>query len=292
MRKCNKGTIFSVIILAMFLVIGCDKGGAKHQDMSKDDAQQQGKADTWDIDYCDIFNWYGDGECDTFCPEADPDCLGQPCDPREERSCGNAMYCIAESVEVEEMGECMLNPDGAVGRGYACGPSIRVLCAEGLECTGLDPYIPGSTGTCDYPEPASCDPEEWKSCGDDMYCVADSVEVDEMGECMPNPNGAVGRGYACGGSIRVVCAEGLECAGLDPDILGSTGTCDYPEPASCDPREWKSCGDDMYCIADSVEVDEMGECMPDPNGAVGRGYACGPSIRVPVSYTHLRAHET
>src|SRR5438552_10696712 len=40
--------------------------------MSKDQARSVAKADG--PDYCQIYGWYGDGECDTFCAQRDPDC--------------------------------------------------------------------------------------------------------------------------------------------------------------------------------------------------------------------------
>lgn len=41
--------------------------------MTKDEARAMGKADNGE-DFCADNNWYGDGECDTFCPQPDPDC--------------------------------------------------------------------------------------------------------------------------------------------------------------------------------------------------------------------------
>src|SRR6516225_1927661 len=37
-------------------------------------ALSQGKADRTSRDYCAEYGWYGDGECDDFCPQRDPDC--------------------------------------------------------------------------------------------------------------------------------------------------------------------------------------------------------------------------
>ena len=39
--------------------------------------QQSGKADVRKgprRDFCELLGWYGDGICDSFCPEPDPDC--------------------------------------------------------------------------------------------------------------------------------------------------------------------------------------------------------------------------
>ena len=39
--------------------------------MTKQRAQA---SEDWSVDYCAMFDWYGDGICDDFCPEPDPDC--------------------------------------------------------------------------------------------------------------------------------------------------------------------------------------------------------------------------
>lgn len=41
---------------------------------------EDGKAD-WSLDWCERKGWYGDGECDWFCPRRDPDCDAQPLGP-------------------------------------------------------------------------------------------------------------------------------------------------------------------------------------------------------------------
>jgi hypothetical protein len=40
--------------------------------LTKEEVRARGKADG--IDYCELFDWYGDGVCDDFCPRPDPDC--------------------------------------------------------------------------------------------------------------------------------------------------------------------------------------------------------------------------
>mgnify|MGYP000735949683 CR=1 FL=1 len=49
-------------------------GGGESAALDKAQARQrQGKADNGE-DYCQRYGWYGDAECDDFCPRPDPDC--------------------------------------------------------------------------------------------------------------------------------------------------------------------------------------------------------------------------
>src|SRR5262245_7342749 len=52
------------------LVAGC---AADSPDLITKEHAAAGKADaTYDV--CAAYGWYGDGVCDTFCPDPDPDC--------------------------------------------------------------------------------------------------------------------------------------------------------------------------------------------------------------------------
>lgn len=68
--------LVSVVLLA---ACGTSDGG---DPISKQDARGRGgKADDG-ADLCELFDWYGDGVCDDFCPRPDPDCpLPPECDP-------------------------------------------------------------------------------------------------------------------------------------------------------------------------------------------------------------------
>jgi len=70
----------------------------------------QGKADNGE-DYCETYGWYGDGECDDFCPRADPDCTPEP-EP-EPSTClfGEAVW------ELEERQDLRLGRDEALDQG-------------------------------------------------------------------------------------------------------------------------------------------------------------------------------
>jgi hypothetical protein len=66
-------------MLTILLVLsGCAVDGSGTT-LTKDEVRSRGKADEADdhndaFDYCDALHWYGDGVCDDFCLNRDPDC--------------------------------------------------------------------------------------------------------------------------------------------------------------------------------------------------------------------------
>ena len=71
----------AALTAGLFALAGCDATPApldtdKPRDGSADAygrlCRDQGLPD--DCDICAVRSWYGDGECDDFCPEPDPDC--------------------------------------------------------------------------------------------------------------------------------------------------------------------------------------------------------------------------
>ena len=65
----------TTILLASSLVTaaGCQAGTDPGDAPSKDDVRAMGKADSGH-DFCAELGWYGDGVCDDFCLQLDPDC--------------------------------------------------------------------------------------------------------------------------------------------------------------------------------------------------------------------------
>ena len=77
--------VMTVAIGFSFLMgAGCGGEGSPDNNSSagpltKDEVKSFGKADRG-TDYCLEFGWYGDGICDEFCPEPDPDCASSACE--------------------------------------------------------------------------------------------------------------------------------------------------------------------------------------------------------------------
>ncbi len=55
------------------LLAACAAEGTDSRVLSKDEARNLAKADSFE-DFCADFDWYGDGVCDDFCLQRDPDC--------------------------------------------------------------------------------------------------------------------------------------------------------------------------------------------------------------------------
>lgn len=88
--------------------------------VDKSDYSQKGKADS-NVDYCAVFGWYGDGECDTFCQNEDvQDCRENTqcedlCADRADNSCFDDERCVAACEEnsdaaVEDIRACLGQP--------------------------------------------------------------------------------------------------------------------------------------------------------------------------------------
>lgn len=108
----------AMVVSAMFLALGCGETGPAP--LTKDEARALaagGQADG--LDLCADRGWYGDGECDVFCGEPDPDC---------------ATPCAAAGGECVGVypGACA---DGVIGDGdtFSCGGGVGVMCCLAAE---------------------------------------------------------------------------------------------------------------------------------------------------------------
>jgi hypothetical protein len=163
-----------LIVLALMLGAGCL---LTNSDLSKADARREIKEGS-DSDYCDIYGWYGDGTCDDFCTDPDPDCDAEckalptctgnefeveSCEDREDCNtrelCGTTVYCQEENdvctaypscapgfVEVDQ---CV--PDAECVEESICEATIFCVPEEvcGGEATCPDGYSPQACDTSD-----------------------------------------------------------------------------------------------------------------------------------------------
>lgn len=156
-----------------------------------------------DRDYCEEFDWYGDGECDSFCSNPDSDCggcittgcSGQIC-AREEVA--STCEFLPEYACYQELGTCEEQADGVCG--WTDTPELSAC---------LNPT----------PEPAACRPT---GCSGQICADEDVVTTCEF---LPE--------YAC--------YDGAECARQDDGACGWTETTELleclgdptPEPDTC-----------------------------------------------------------
>lgn len=71
-EKRTAAILTMTLVVGGLTFVGCDD--PESQRMTKDEVSRVGKAD-WPIDWCEIYGWYDDDECDEWCPRPDPDCV-------------------------------------------------------------------------------------------------------------------------------------------------------------------------------------------------------------------------
>jgi len=238
-----KSSIATLTLPLILLAAAC---GTPNDPITKSDARGE-PLKRWDGDYCALYGWYGDGECDDFCPNADDDCADEdvPCD------CG-PMPLLAPICD-----------DGSTG-GMVCVESSDGTCSYQSDCDGS---TDGGTGTacpdhaCDgqtapamacadgTDAPTACVPD------DDGVCTLTVVECPDRpdgdcaaDECGPAP--AIARVCDDGSTADMVCRR------------ADDGTCGYAHVCECDPAE---CGPQplgaTYLCEDGSTAGVTGRCV-------------------------------
>jgi YVTN family beta-propeller protein len=106
-----------IALASILFVTACaNQDAAEPEQLTKDEvADLVGKGDHASRDYCALYNWYGDGECDTFCTNPDPDC--QP-------ACTATPSADELLVAIEDGGAATLNAKtGAARKRFTTGPN-------------------------------------------------------------------------------------------------------------------------------------------------------------------------
>lgn len=242
--------------------------------ISKADARAQaGKADSG-FDFCEAFDWYGDGICDDFCLNPDPDCDGdQYC--YSDNDCASGEACNAADV--------CLSP---CGPGEICPAVCAGFCVEAPpadECWGAwsDQF-----GNCRTPAdgvyPDSCCSDDVCGgfanlpCDDDEFCKFGNpppdAAADMTGLCMPRPE-------FCIEIFAPVC-------GLDGETYGNScfahmagtsvaheGECEEAPPQVCGGFANLPCAaDNEWCSFQDppggASADMTGVCLPRPEACI------------------------
>jgi hypothetical protein len=155
---------FTLILSIGVTAISCSDDAP----LSKDDVRQ-GKADIG-TDYCEMYGWYGDGECDHFCPKPDGDCCNDNVPPNP--LCDTPPICDAGLFLARQNG-CFVcvhpatcePPSPSCDDGSSPSPFCDTppVCAEGLLLARQDGCF-----ACVYPETCSCDDDSTLS----QFCDA------------------------------------------------------------------------------------------------------------------------
>jgi eight-cysteine-cluster-containing protein len=226
------------IILACSLVFAIAWGGCgqnnDNNSISKEDAANLAKADDT-TDYCEIYGWYGDGICDTFCLNPDPDC-----DSEQECYVGGCSSQICSDTpdvistcewydyyQCYQLATCGTLPSGKCGwsgdelvqclYSYDACPMYSLpppWWCDGGVLVEQDPMDNGCPRppACERKEGATCGGEHDFQCDEGFYCVEGICTEDEPEP--PEP------GCYVGGCSSQICSD-------TPDVISTCEWLDY-----------------------------------------------------------------
>jgi DNA-binding beta-propeller fold protein YncE len=133
---------------ALLFASACANQETSEPQLSKDEVRElAGKGDQSGPDYCKIYDWYGDGICDDFCKNPDPDCA---------ESCAATPSADEILVAVEDGGAATVNAKtGAARKKFSTGPNAfgALYSRDGVRAfvtdknTGMLSEIDRTTGT-------------------------------------------------------------------------------------------------------------------------------------------------
>jgi hypothetical protein len=247
----------------LLLVAGCsgrtsdddDAAGGQELEKKRIAAEASDSGDSGGSDPCEVNAWYGDGECDSFCAEADADCT--PSDPGED-----PIVC-ATFLETSD-GVCS-RPDDDPCRSQ--DPDCTGDDDEPVACTLIAEESDGVCGRpdedpCRFQDPDCVDtspPDGGYDC--DLSNVACEIATPTCGDGeVPTANGL------CYGPCvpKDQCAEpdGVVCAAY---IEESDGVCSRPENDPCKSQ-------DPDCVDGGGNDPGVGcaEYIEEPDGVCSR----------------------
>ena len=253
-------------------------------------------------DLCDVYNWYGDGQCDTFCENADPDCgqcNGYPVCPdgfSEVEDCVGDV-CLATSlcgitIQCEEIGVCLAGPPQEIcPEGYEMVDSCATDdCYEISSYCGGRPMFCQALDTCAaYP---SCPPDtyEVEACYDGDQDCFDQTLCGSTIHCTPQVFNCDAYPVCPEGMVEVeVCQDDRPCP--TATLCGYTISCQTGEQCDQAPEcpqgyylvekcaSETSCYEEVICNTTIACMEGSIDCFAPPMCPVGTTEvpACDPN---------------
>ena len=137
--------------LALIISAGCSEASQDAESYTKSQAAlMNGKGDSGE-DICDLMNWYGDGECDTFCPRADEDCASACASDGE---CAVGQACVSGACKEASPSGC--SNDGECAVGQVCVSGACTIATTTADCGGFAGLVCDPTEFCEYAAGAMC----------------------------------------------------------------------------------------------------------------------------------------
>lgn len=256
------------------------------QEITKAEARASaGKGDH--VDWCAVLDWYGDGICDDFCQNPDPDCVDDTCTSDADCDggyCEHYASCLSTDCPPPPPPQCVtadcddgskLHPLCDIPPTCEDGEVAAVIngcweCRDARSCEAPTSPEDCSDGTSLSP---FCDIRE--TCDDGLVSVVQNscftcVDPDT---CEAPSTG----GQMCGGVAGFQCPDGQTCR-MDPgtcNIADNAGTC-VPTPDACAEIYAPVCGcngttydNECSALAAGATVSHDGECADDDNLACG-----------------------
>ena len=241
MKHCLRLMAVCLFSSLLFACGGAEPEPSEPETITKDQARAMGGKSDHGVDWCEVFDWYGDGICDDFCVNPDPDCAdADAC--QSDADCPNG-YC-------EHFATC-----AAIG----CPPPPPSQC-QFPNCDD------GSVALCTVVPPECGDGEVLAVRGGCFSCV-DARTCEAPG---PPPSSS------CGGIAGLTCAAGEYCNYTPDQMCGAAdhlGTCEtVPEvcPAVIDPV----CGCDGITYQNACQAASSGVAVAS-DGACQSANTCG-----------------
>jgi hypothetical protein len=153
---------------------------SEEDEITKEEARSQGGKSDSGTDYCALFGWYGDGICDDFCVEPDPDCgpATRVCGGFAGFTCAAGEFCHYDADAgcgfADALGECRPTPEACIALyDPVCGCNGETY---GNECeanrAGVSARASGVCGSDREPVSGMCIKNSNDSCSSDADCVS------------------------------------------------------------------------------------------------------------------------